>query len=132
MEQKQKHLEFIQAVISRLAHNSFLLKGWAVTLAAALFAVSESNSNPALFLFAYIPVIVFWGLDGYYLWQEKLFRELHNHVRALGETEIDFSMNTSVVKNKVSPWTHVIISRTLTPYYGVLLLAMIVVTILSR
>ncbi len=32
MEQKIKHLEFIQAAINRMAGNSFLLKGWTVTL----------------------------------------------------------------------------------------------------
>jgi hypothetical protein len=36
---KEKHLELIQAVISRMAGNSFLLKGWSVTLAAALLAL---------------------------------------------------------------------------------------------
>ncbi len=28
MDAKLKHLEMIQAVITRMAHNSFLLKGW--------------------------------------------------------------------------------------------------------
>jgi hypothetical protein len=31
-----KHMELIQAVVSRLAGNSFLVKGGAITLAAAL------------------------------------------------------------------------------------------------
>ena len=32
-EEKLKHLEFIQSVISRMSANSFFLKGWGVTLA---------------------------------------------------------------------------------------------------
>lgn len=32
MENKQKHLEFIQSIINRMAGHSFLLKGWGVTL----------------------------------------------------------------------------------------------------
>jgi hypothetical protein len=35
MGDKIKHLEMIQAVISRLANNSFLLKGWSITLVSA-------------------------------------------------------------------------------------------------
>lgn len=35
-----KHLEFIQAVITRMGTNSFLVKGWALTLAAAFLALS--------------------------------------------------------------------------------------------
>jgi len=34
MENKVKHLEMIQAVIARMATNSFMFKGWAVTLVA--------------------------------------------------------------------------------------------------
>ena len=30
-----KHLELIQAVITRLANNSFLMKGWALTVTGA-------------------------------------------------------------------------------------------------
>ena len=63
MENKRKHLELIQNVISRMAKNSFMLKGWAVTLVAGIFALSGKDTNKLYFLVAYIPVIVFWGLD---------------------------------------------------------------------
>jgi len=36
MEAKLKHLEMIQDVIKRMASNSFLLKGWSLTLVVAL------------------------------------------------------------------------------------------------
>ena len=45
MEQKLKHLEFIQNVINRMNSNSFLIKGWAVTLIAAIFALAAKDSN---------------------------------------------------------------------------------------
>ena len=38
---KLKHLEFIQGIITRMANNSFMLKGWAVTLVAGIFALSS-------------------------------------------------------------------------------------------
>jgi hypothetical protein len=34
MDAKLKHLEFIQAVISRMSTSSFIFKGWAITIAA--------------------------------------------------------------------------------------------------
>ena len=40
-----KHLEFIQAVITRMAGNSFVLKGWAITLAAAGFALAAKETT---------------------------------------------------------------------------------------
>ncbi len=60
MENKQKHLEFIQTTINRMANNSFLIKGWTVTVVAALFAISIKDSKKAYICIAYFPVLAFW------------------------------------------------------------------------
>ena len=73
MENKIKHLELIQGVINRMAGNSFALKGWAVTLIAGIFALASKDADKIYFLVAYIPITVFWGLDSYYLLQERLY-----------------------------------------------------------
>jgi hypothetical protein len=62
-----KHLEFVQAVIARQASNSFLLKGWALTVAAAFFGFVATQLHWEVALVALLPVIVFWFLDAYYL-----------------------------------------------------------------
>lgn len=94
-EKKIRHLEMIQGVINRMASNSFMLKGWAVTLVAGIFALAAKDADKLYFLVAYIPVIIFWGLDSYYLLQEKLYRELYKKVCLLDEKEIDFSLSAS-------------------------------------
>lgn len=78
MEKKLKHLEMIQAVINRMANNSFMLKGWTVTLVAGIFALASKDADKMYFLIAYIPLIIFWGLDSYYLLQERLYRSLYD------------------------------------------------------
>jgi hypothetical protein len=95
MEAKLKHLEMIQSVITRMAGNSFLLKGWTVTLVSALFVLSEVDKNQNFVLLALLPAMAFWGLDSYYLRQERLFRKLYDKVRTLDPVSIDFSMNTT-------------------------------------
>src|SRR6266849_2635836 len=92
MERKLKHLEFIQAAISRMATNSFLFKGWAVTIAAALSAFAAVESRVALLAIAIASTTMFWAMDGYYLWLERGFVYLHKEVAAKSENEIDFSM----------------------------------------
>ena len=72
MDKKLKHLEMVQGVINRMASNSFMLKGWAVTLVAGIFALAGKDTDKLYFLVSYVPVIVFWGLDAYYLLQEIL------------------------------------------------------------
>ncbi|MEN9503463.1 MAG: hypothetical protein RI964_2748 [Pseudomonadota bacterium] len=36
-----KHLEMLQQVITRMASNSFLIKGWSITLISALLAFAQ-------------------------------------------------------------------------------------------
>jgi hypothetical protein len=95
MQNKIAHLTLIQGVINRIAGNSALLKGWTVTLVAATFALSAKDADTRFILIAYVPTVMFWILDSYYLQQERLLRDLHNKVRQKQESEIDFAMDTS-------------------------------------
>lgn len=95
MEEKMKHLEMIQGVINRMASNSFMLKGWAVTLVAGVFALVGNDAEKIYYIIAYIPIIVFWGLDSFYLLQERLYRGLYEKVRILDNSDIDFSMKAT-------------------------------------
>ena len=78
-EQVIKHLEMVQGVINRLGHDSFLIKGWSMTiLVAGIVFVARSQVQSAYIVLTFtIPVVGFWILDGYFLWQERLFREVY-------------------------------------------------------
>jgi len=82
----------IQGVITRMASNSFMLKGWAVTLVAGTFVLSAKDSNSLFFLIAYIPILMFWVLDSYYLQLERKYRVLYNKVTEQKPDEIDFKL----------------------------------------
>lgn len=115
---KLKHLEFIQNIIDRQAKNSFLLKGWAITLIVALCALSLRDQIFRFSLLIYCLILAFWILDSYYLWQERLFRALYDHVRKLEEKNIDFSMNTEGFSKQVNcSWINIIISKALLLFY---------------
>lgn len=130
---KHKHLEFIQAAIGRMAGNLFLLKGWSVTLIAALFALAAKDANQLYVLVAYYPLLVFWALDGYFLSQERKFRALYNHVRTLDESAINFSMDTSPFSSdKNTSWSAALFSKTLFIYYGGLAVLMVGLMFLIR
>ncbi|MYA68658.1 hypothetical protein F4009_03585 [Candidatus Poribacteria bacterium] len=130
MSNKQKHLEMIQGAINRFSTNSFLLKGWSVTLLSALLALSTHKSNVNLVYFACIPTTILWGLDGFFLWQEQLFRKLYDLVRVLPEDKIDFSMDTDQITGDDRPkWFKVIRSKTLIPFHCPLFLTIIAIII---
>ena len=59
MENKRKHLEFIQGAINRMAGNLFFLRGWTITLIVALFAFFVKDANTDFIFVVYFPVIIF-------------------------------------------------------------------------
>ena len=122
MDEKFRHLQFIQGVINRLASNSFQMKGWSVVLVAAVLVLLARQSRLDASFIAAVPVVVFWGLDGYFLWQERLFRALYDHVRVLEEGKIGFSMDVKPFKkdhnrNSLAATR----SKTLLSFYGALI-----------
>lgn len=130
MGNKIAHLKLIQSVISRMARNSFLIKGWSVTLVSALLALSANKMNINFVYLAYFPVLMFWLLDGYFLRQELLFRKLYDAVRISSEDAVDFSMDTRKVEDKVQNLLRVCLSSTLVIFHWVVFFCVILVTIL--
>jgi hypothetical protein len=90
-----KRLEILQNIIARLAQNCFTIKGWAITVVAALLALSNKDSDRWLAVYALYPAAAFWGLDAFYLMQERLFRKL-SKLRAEPGKELEFTTKPTV------------------------------------
>lgn len=80
---RTEHLKLIQSVVDRLARNSFALKGWTVTVAAALLGFAAKDSERSFALLAMYVVVAFGLLDAYYLALERRYRALY--AKGLGE-----------------------------------------------
>ena len=128
---KIAHLEFIQNTITRMSSNSFTLKGWCVTIIAALIALSIKESSFWLYLFTIVPTVAFWLLDSYYLLQEKLFRHLYNDVRKKNEEKINFSFDISDYKKDESYWKIVFDNGSTTGFYFPLILLLLLICIIA-
>lgn len=74
-----------------------------------------------------IPAIIFWGLDGYFLSEERIYRKHYDRVRMKNEEDIDFSMDTSDIPGGFNEWASATLSKTLIPFHGALIGAIIVV-----
>lgn len=127
MDNKIKQLEFIQGVVNRLAANSFQLKGWSVFVVAAILGVGSIEKTSSIAILAVLPVLVFWGLDGYYLWQKRLFRLLYDDVRKKERDEIDFDMDPAKVNTNDKGWLAAARSLTVLLFHGVLLISIFIV-----
>jgi len=130
MDRKLKHLDFIQGIINRMGRFSFLLKGWSVMLVSGLFALAAKESNPLFVYIAYLPAIAFWILDGYYLYQERLYRLLFDQIRGRDTDDIDFGMDTTIFKGLGNAsWSESILSQTMLLFHGILILTIITVMV---
>jgi hypothetical protein len=124
IEAKLKHLEFIQGAIARMSTSSFLFKGWAITIAAGLSAFAATSTTGVLrvaLIGAILSSVLFWGLDGYYLWIERRYVVLYNRVAAQRPCEIDFSMQTDK-SNPVSEWFKICFRPHLWVFYGAIII----------
>lgn len=91
-EDRIKHLELIQAVITRMASNSFLIKGWTITVIGGLYALWLSQQVYYILVLILFMSIFFWMHDAYFLKQERDFRKLYDIVREETSKKVDFRM----------------------------------------
>ncbi|GAA5504435.1 hypothetical protein Dxin01_04205 [Deinococcus xinjiangensis] len=120
-----KALELLQGIINRLSGNSFLLKGWTVTLVIGLLTYTGSTGRKRLALMAAIPVLMFWFLDGFFLARERDYRDRFEKLR-LGQVQpFDFRLSPL----NFGPWIQSAFSSTLAVFYGFLLVFTIIIAV---
>ena len=127
-----KEIDLIEDCIKRMATNSFLLKGWAVTVISALIGLTANTNNWRFGSgLAILVCIGFWYLDATYLKLERLYKRKYNWVikNRPANKEYAFNLNPSE-KNMwlanenetISMWS-VISSKTIFPLYAIMLIA---------
>lgn len=125
-DKKFKHLDYIHNTINRMSSNSFVIKGWTISIVSILFIFSDKEMNGNFLLISLIAVIIFWYLNGFFLQQERKFRALYDKVRNLSENEIDFSMSTDDFKNKKFSLLSGIFGKSIWPLYLSILIMIII------
>jgi len=76
MSGSESYLQMIQANITRLAGQSTTVKGWCVTLTAALLGYGATAADALVSALSMYVIITFAVLDAYYLTLERAFRAL--------------------------------------------------------
>ncbi len=126
-----KHLEFLQNIITRMNTNSFQIKTFTVTMVSALLAVFASTKNELFILIGVFAVLLFWFLDSYYLQQERKFRGIYNNISGLKKDVAikDFEMPIhKFVGGQFNYW-QVFCSKTICLFYGFIISSLIIIFI---
>ena len=118
-----KEIDLIQACITRMANNSFLLKGWAISIIAVVLALADKAANPALLsTVLLIPLLSFWYLDAFFLRTEKMYRKMYEWVlekRKNNDSTFLYDLNPNRFKDGVGSIREVMLSITLKCFYGI-------------
>ena len=121
-----KELDLIQAVVTRLAQNSFYVKGWSITLVSVVLALGKDQvlttaQRPWLLGLVLVVWGVFWYLDAYFLRQERLFLKLYEYVVTNPEDpdRTRYALNAGAFTDQVSGLRQTLFSVTLRVFYGV-------------
>lgn len=134
-EALHKEIDLIQGVITRMASNSFLLKGWTVTIIVAVLALTKdtivANNFTYFALTLLIPLCVFWYLDAFFLHKEKCYRELYNWVIENRQTTEEFKYNLDYTRfeSKVDSIGKIMRSSTIGVFYGIIAVILIGITV---
>ena len=128
LDAKLKHLEIIQGVINRMASNSFVFKGWSITIIAGITAFAAKDTNKKLIVVSMIASVLFWGVDSYYLMLERSFRNLYKKVAKKDPNKIDFLMD--IEGKGFTDWARMLFRPVLIYFYGFVLVLQIMAAIL--
>lgn len=75
----QAHMAMLQGIINRMANNSANCKTWTVTIVAAMLVLLvDKNLNIPNAWICFIPIVLFYLLDCYYLGLERLCIQAQN------------------------------------------------------
>ena len=123
-----KEIDISQDIIKRMAFNSFMIKGWTITLVVVALLLKGAKHQV---LIAFIPLLVFWFLDAYFLWQERMYRKLYDWVisNRLKTEEHLFDMNAYRFKDEVQSKFRIMFSITLGWFYGSIAVLIAIYTI---
>jgi hypothetical protein len=126
----QTHINTLQNIITRLSNYSMNCKTWAVTIVSALCVVIFDPQKICYFYIVFIPIIIFWLFDCYYLGLEKTFRDIYDDfmINIKSEkTTIENDVVFSLKKIRLRNFVKAIFSFSTTPLYAALV---VVVSIL--
>lgn len=130
MEELHKEIDLIQGCINRMAQNSFLIKGWTVTLFAVILALLPEKVEQTNKIFLGIVMLaislMFWYLDSFFLATEKNYREMYSWIlqeRPKGNRLLLYELNFKEYESKANltraSMCKVAFSDTLKYFYGI-------------
>ena len=140
----EKEIDLIQACISRMAQNSFSVKGWLITLVTVILALLPETVNVRILCgIVLAATLCFWYLDAFFLRLEKLYRWKYEWVIANRKETNEFCydlnpMNTQMWapdkdgnQRNAPNVVKVMFTKSLIPLYSIVIITCIIFLVSS-
>lgn len=149
-DDRRKHLDFIQAVVTRMSAASSTAKSWLLPVVTATYGYALTQGVASVALLGLGAVLLFAFLDANYLRQEQAYRRLYDTVARNTRVVTCFSLDPSdaddpiakaasrreKIVHQVRRWLPldraVWLSWSVAPFYGALLIAGIVTVLAAK
>lgn len=133
IEALHKEIDLIQNCVTRMGQNSFLIKGWALTVITIVLALSDKLIDSVyLCLVLLIPLGAFWYLDAFFLHTERMYRKMYEWVVDARQKE-DYShlyeLNPERFKEHVDSRHKIMCSVSLRVFYGIPFIIVVAIVI---
>lgn len=129
----EKEIDIIQSCINRMSSNSFMCKGWNLTLITGVVSLPKDINYRWLILIIISINACFWFLDSFFVLQEQRFRDKYKWIiterlKSNAEYLYDLDPNNpnTTYRVKKRKLYNTILSKTIAPMYGgILFLALL-------
>lgn len=132
VEELHKEIDLIQNCINRMSNNSFLLKGWLITIIAAVVTLSQADLDNVVFFVLVFSTLIFWWMDAFFLRAEKEYRKMYEWMlkkRKENSRELQYDLNPKRFETQVESIWGFMKSPTLAGFYLCILIAVIFVAL---
>lgn len=130
-----KEIDLIQNCINRMAQNSFLLKGWAISILTVVLAIMKDFWDPIkICLIMLIPLLSFWFLDALFLQKEKMYRKMYDWAldkRSHNDFSHLYELDPNRFRDDVDSKVKIMLSLSLVSFYGVPFIIIIAIFIME-
>ena len=144
-DDRRKHLDHLQSVISRQSAASSATKGWLMPIITATFGIALTQRSALLAAVGLLAIILFAYMDAHYLQNERGFRELYKSVAQGQESLPPFTMDPRdipgtkhITSKRLGVLRSYFLKRStlaswsIAPFYGILLtLAFLLILVFS-
>jgi hypothetical protein len=126
-----KHLEMVQAIVTRLANQGATIKNYCITVTTAICGFAITLHQPTVALLALFPLVVFGLLDAQFLRLERRFRALFDQIRNedWGKSS---SFEINLHKSPKISYVRILFSWSILWFYAPIAVGVVIVVLIAR